>query len=267
MINILACPVCQEALCQRGRAYVCANHHSFDMSRKGYVNLLLSHQKETRDPGDSSLMVEARREFLNTGHYANLAAMLITIASDLDAGMLLDVGCGEGYFLHHLRTGLPSATLIGIDISRAAINAAASRDKTATFVVASSFHLPLMSKSVDCVTRVMAPSDDAEVGRVLRNHGHYVTVTPGPNHLYGLKKLIYTTTSKNAPKLSIPVGFEQVRQEKVYSELNLHGTEILSLLAMTPYYWSIDSAARTKVAHAAELFTPIDFDVTVLRKT
>ena len=113
----------------------------------------------------------------------------------------------------------------------------------------------------------MAPSDDAEVGRVLRNHGHYVTVTPGPNHLYGLKQLIYTNTSQNVPKLSIPDGFQLVRHEKVYSELNLLGTEITSLLAMTPYYWSIDSAARTKVAHATELITPIDFDVTVLRKT
>lgn len=265
-MGIFACPVCREGLLQLEKEWVCANHHSFDISRKGYVNLLLSHQKESKDPGDSSVMVEGRRKFLNTGHYADLAVMLTTVVSDLGSQIIIDMGCGEGYFLRYLSTHLPSATCIGVDISRTAINAAASRETKATFVVASSFHLPILPESVDCVLRIMAPSDDAEVRRVLNNHGHYVTVTPGPDHLYGLKQLIYANTTRNTTKFSTPAGFELVRQEKVYSLLKLTEVEIPSLLAMTPYYWSIDSATRAKVAHTSELSTPIDFDVTVLRK-
>lgn len=265
-MSILACPVCNESLTRNSREWVCANHHNFDISRKGYVNLLLSHQKESKDPGDSTIMVEGRKEFLNKGHYTPLAAKLATVVSDLDSEIILDIGCGEGYFLHQISTHLPSATLIGVDISRTAINAAASREKKATFIVASSFYLPIMPESVDCVLRVMAPSDDSEVKRVLHEHGHYVTVTPGPDHLFGLKGLIYATTNRNTPKFFTPEGFELVRQEKVYSVLDLKGDEISSLLAMTPYYWSVDSAARARVELTGELTTPIDFDVSVLKK-
>ena len=266
MMNILACPVCQEPLCRLEREWACSNQHSFDISRKGYVNLLLSHQKESKDPGDSAMMVEGRRDFLKTGHYARLAATLAKTLSDLSSGVILDVGCGEGYFLHYLRTRLPCTTLIGVDISRTAINAAVGRDKTATFIVASSYHLPILSEAVDCVLRIMAPSDDTEVTRVLKNNGQYITVTPGPDHLYGLKQLIYANTSKNTPKSPTPAGFKLVSQEKVYSLLDLTGAEIPSLLAMTPYYWSIDSATRARVAQTEKLSTPIDFDITVLMK-
>ncbi|MDP3488087.1 MAG: methyltransferase domain-containing protein [Bacillota bacterium] len=266
MMNILACPVCQDPLYLLEKKWACGNLHSFDISRTGYVHLLLSHQKESRDPGDSAMMVEGRREFLNAGHYANLAATLAAVLSDFRSEIILDVGCGEGYFLHYLRVRLPAATLIGVDISRTAINAAASREKSATFIVSSSFRLPILSDAVDCVLRIMAPSDDTEVTRVLKNNGQYITVTPGPDHLYGLKQLIYANTSKNTPKVSTPAGFELVRREKVYSILDLTGAEIPSLLAMTPYYWSIDGATRAKVAHTTKLSTPIDFDVSVLQK-
>ncbi|KAF0195153.1 MAG: 23S rRNA (guanine745-N1)-methyltransferase [Bacillota bacterium] len=236
MMSVLACPVCQAALGRLERAWVCGNRHSFDISRKGYVNLLLSHHKESKDPGDSAKMVEGRREFLNTGHYAKLAASLATVVSDLGAEIILDAGCGEGYFMRQLRTKLSGSAFIGIDISRHAIASAAKRDKASVWIVASTFRLPILSQSVDCLLRIMAPGSDDEAWRVLTPRGHYVVVTPGPDHLYGLKQLIYASTDKNVSKLPSPPGFAVLRCEQVRFDLHLQGEDILRLLTMTPYY-------------------------------
>src|ERR1035437_2058927 len=68
---ILLCPCCNEALLPDGRGLRCAQGHAFDRAREGYVNLL-----RTRDTGDAKVMLQARRQFLDQGHYAPLAEAL-----------------------------------------------------------------------------------------------------------------------------------------------------------------------------------------------
>ena len=41
-MSILICPVCGENLSKTEKSYTCTNRHSFDISKSGYVNLLLS---------------------------------------------------------------------------------------------------------------------------------------------------------------------------------------------------------------------------------
>ena len=59
----LTCPVCGEKtsspplLKYYGNALRCPKNHCFDISAKGYVNLLLSQHKNVKDPGDSKEMV------------------------------------------------------------------------------------------------------------------------------------------------------------------------------------------------------------------
>ncbi|MFC6671418.1 putative RNA methyltransferase [Marinobacterium aestuariivivens] len=69
MIGLL-CPVCREPLAQQARQLRCAGGHSFDQARQGYWNLLLVQRKRSKDPGDNAPMVQARRDFLDQGHYA-----------------------------------------------------------------------------------------------------------------------------------------------------------------------------------------------------
>ena len=40
----LICPICGMELNKDQRSYTCPNHHSFDMARQGYVNLLTVQQ-------------------------------------------------------------------------------------------------------------------------------------------------------------------------------------------------------------------------------
>ncbi|MGB1288757.1 MAG: putative RNA methyltransferase [Aggregatilineales bacterium] len=69
-ILILKCPVCDASLVRDEAQYGCENGHHFDVSKEGYINLLLSNQKKSKLPGDSAEMMQHRRQFLQTGHYA-----------------------------------------------------------------------------------------------------------------------------------------------------------------------------------------------------
>ena len=76
------------------------------MAKEGYVNLLPVQHKRSRDPGDSAEMMQARRAFLDAGHYQPLRdAIVAQLRERLDdkATAVLDIGCGEtlsaGHFL------------------------------------------------------------------------------------------------------------------------------------------------------------------------
>ena len=66
---MLICPICKEKLQIVNNSYKCINNHSFDISKSGYTNLLIS----KTNSGDNQEMVNARFVFLNKGYYKNLA--------------------------------------------------------------------------------------------------------------------------------------------------------------------------------------------------
>lgn len=74
--SLFQCPVCSKALVQGDKQYFCRSGHSFDIARKGYVNLLLPYHTGAGDPGDSKEMIENRREFLNKGYYEDFSNRL-----------------------------------------------------------------------------------------------------------------------------------------------------------------------------------------------
>lgn len=273
--SIWRCPVCSAELGQVGRTLVCSARHSFDLARSGYVNLLLPQQKGSKDPGDTAEMVHSRTQFLKHGHYQALSDLLNQLALGLGRReyVLLDAGCGEGYFLRRLaaalREQLPvdSIACFGVDISKAAAKQASQQSPGMQIAVASTFHLPVLSASTDLVLKVMAPGDPIEIRRVLRSGGHYLAVVPGPFHLQGLKQLIYQQTGPNDVDKAELSGFELLSEQTVRRDLHLTTSdEISHLLAMTPYYWNVDAAARQRVAACNDLHTPMQFAVRLYRK-
>ena len=97
-MNLLMCPVCREALTLNERTWRCANSHSYDVAKQGYVNLHVVQHKHSKNPGDTPESVQARRAFLSAGHYAPLQQAVINKVRELRIENLLDIGCGEGYY-------------------------------------------------------------------------------------------------------------------------------------------------------------------------
>ena len=73
------CPLCQQALLLDEKSYRCANNHSFDQAKQGYVNLLPVQFKHSKEPGDNKAMVQARRAFLDKGYYQPLLDSMLAL--------------------------------------------------------------------------------------------------------------------------------------------------------------------------------------------
>lgn len=125
-----SCPLCHQPLTQANNSFVCPGRHQFDVAKEGYVNLLPVQHKRSRDPGDSAEMMQARRAFLDAGHYQPLRDAIVNVLkekSNSEDAAILDIGCGEGYYTHAFADALAGCTTFGLDVSKVAIKAAARR--------------------------------------------------------------------------------------------------------------------------------------------
>ncbi len=270
-MSLYKCPVCDETLELLQRSWRCVNNHHFDIAREGYVNLLLAHQKKSKQAGDNKMMIQSRRQFLNHHYYDTLPEKLSTLLKvyfSTDTFSLLDIGCGEGYYSDFIQKNLPECLMWGVDISKPAIIAAAKRYPNISFSVASSYRLPVNDQAVDVVTKIYAPAESNEIFRVLKPNGLYISVTPGKSHLFGLKKLIYDTPKEHDEAESVPVGFERLDQAVLCDTIEIdNNQDIANLLAMTPYFWQLSESRHQEIAALTALNTEISFIINIYRKT
>ena len=249
------CPVCHDALVEEERTWRCTQGHSYDVAREGYVNLLITHQRRQREPGDSADMLRARRAFLDAGHYAPLKE---AVTSQLD-GTVLDVGCGEGYYTRDLPT-----TLWSVDIAKPAVRMAAKRRPQGHYAVASAYDLPIVDASVDVVVSVFAPLHSPEFERVLAPGGRVVVVAPGPKHLDGLKALLFDAPELHDDADPFAGGTTALRLDDTVAvtfDLDLEGEAIGDLLHMTPYSWYVAPERRLSVSSRSRLSSTADFRI------
>lgn len=265
-MNIYICPVCAEKqgadkaplLSPEGNSVKCPRGHSFDISAKGYLNLLLSQHKNVKDPGDSKEMVAARRDFLGSGAYRPLLHGLSQAALELCGGnsspIIADCGCGECYYTagiyDFLRANGKAPQICGIDISKNALAAAKPRIKERDIrnAVASVFRLPIQSGSVDMAAVIFAPFHTEELKRILKKDGTVVTAIPDERHLFGLKSLVYEKPYLNEVKPYDIEGFEFIGESRISYTLSIESQEHLNaLFMMTPYYYKTSPADSNKV--------------------
>ena len=127
VLSALRCPVCGAELradmMQGAGSLYCTGErrHSFDMARSGYVHLAPRHS----GGGDSKDAVRARTAFLSEGYYSVAAdALCELLGAHLPSGLVVDAGCGEGYYTNRVaREG--RYAVCGFDLSRDAVDAAA----------------------------------------------------------------------------------------------------------------------------------------------
>lgn len=263
------CPVCQQALTAAQKSWRCANNHGFDVAKSGYVNLLLPNQKGSQAPGDSDTMLKARKAFLTTGHFDPVVhglAEVICAAGQIwhecekspgevrSPQFLLDIGCGEGYYLDRLMLLLPDYfRFAGIDIAKEGLQLAARRNSKAQWVCASNARLPLAEQSVDVITRIFAPSTAAELQRVLKPGGLLVIASPGARHLFELRQALYENVTLHE-KVEPPKGFSLVAENESAFSLELdNSADIAHLLMMTPFFWRGKQAGRERLMELTRL--------------
>ena len=276
MESLFCCPLCGGQLTYDEQSCLCPEGHCFDRGAAGYTHLLPANKKHSKNPGDDKAMVAARSAFLEKGHYSPLREALCRmlldhLAPEAKAPVLLDSGCGEGWYTAGLYEALTRAGLsprvAGVDLSKFALKRAAKRLHEGEFAVASVYHLPLADQSIDVLTNVFSPLALEEFSRVLKPSGFFLYVVPSALHLWEMKELLYEHPYENAVKLDTYTGFSYQCSQEVRYALHLEDpADIMALFGMTPYAWKTPEKGVQRLRACSSLNTQIGFDIHLYRK-
>ncbi len=289
-VSLLACPVCLAPLGRAGRALGCAAGHSYDLARQGHVDLLPAGHGRSGITGDTAGMVEARRRFLDAGHYQPLTRAVVRTAAEClmaaagDEGrrpVALDAGCGDGSYLGAVARLLAAGggqgpgparppCLFGLDVSRPAVRLAAGRHKETLFFRGDVNHrICMVDNSVDVLLNVFAPRNAREFGRVVRRDGTLLVVVPGPGHLAQLRGrlplLDIPADKRDRTVADLAPEFRPAGEERVEHDLELDGDALTDLLRMTPSAWHLDDEHIADAAAMAPLRVTASFLLMVFR--
>ncbi len=270
MSSLFRCPICAEPLERVERTYQCPRRHCYDMAKEGYVNLLPANKKHAKDPGDDKEMAAARTRFLDGGHYAPLRDALCRQIVERKPEVLLDSGCGEGYYTAGVCAALRGTGIdtrcAGVDLSRSALKKAARRAPEAEFAVASVYHLPVADQTADVLLNCFSPLALEEFRRVLRPGGTYLYVVPGARHLWELKQVLYDAPYENAEEEISYEGFAYEGILPVEFAMELDHTALQDLFRMTPYYWKTPRSGSERLAALEHLTVTAAFRIHIFRR-
>ena len=229
----IICPKCKERLSKINNTYKCINNHSYDISKEGYVNLLIS----KTNAGDNDILIKARHNFLNNGYYEPLALKLKDIVPNI----------------------------IGCDISKDAIKLASKKNKDISFIVASNQFIPLANNSIDLILNIFAPYFDKEFNRLL-NNGYLIIVHTAEKHLWELKELIYEKPYLNKKEVFNLENFTLIKEENIYYTINIPKEDLYSLFTMTPYYYKTKKEDISKIDLVESLSMTINFTISIFKQ-
>ena len=264
------CPVCKKELIKQDKSLKCSSGHCFDISKKGTVCLIMSNKS---NHGDDKRMVAARKSFLDKGYYEPLHKAVRELVRKYAPNecTLLDCGCGECSYTADISRELCnngiSAEVIGIDVSKEAVNSGASRHAGIKLAVASVFDIPLADKTCDIVTALFSPFSGSEYLRVLKDGGIYITAFPLEEHLFELKQAVYDNPYKNNVSPLGVEGFELLESDECRFKAELSSNEdIISLFEMTPYCYKTSAKDRAKLDSISSLTVTAAFGIAAYRK-
>lgn len=272
-VSYFICPVCDCELTLNGKTYQCINNHCYDKAKSGYVNLYLSQTKKEKVHGDDRAMLLARRNFLDKEYYKPLLDKILDIIIKFlkHDGVILDAGCGEGWYTDHICRELKrknfNVSAIGIDISKNAVDLLAKRNKEIESAVASAYKMPIRSDSCDIVLSVFAPFCPEEIHRILKRGAVFIRVYPLEKHLFSLKKLIYEDVILNRLTDETIEGLDLFESHAVKDMIHLESnSDIVNLFMMTPYYYKTGRSDQEKITEIDRLSTEIEFGIDVYRR-
>lgn len=249
------------------KQWLCANGHSFDIARQGYVNLLPVQFKKSLNPGDTPEAVQARRDFLGAGYYQPLCDAIKIFVTTLGPQSIIDIGCGEGFYTSQLST--LAAQVIAVDIAKPAIQIAAKRDPSICWLVASAAKLPVQDASIDLACSFFSPLPVDEIQRILTAEGHLLMVTPAPEHLFEMRAALFDAVQLHEPEKFIQhvaPHFELVEQQQLDYPLQLAQVALRQLIAMTPYAWKAKAERRQQLESLPLFETRASFQVYLFKK-
>ena len=259
--KVLICPVCGDALQLGGpqvRSLVCSVGHSFDLAKQGYVNLYRG--KPINEYTKESF--QERQVILQRGMYAHLLEEICSfLRKTLESGMdsvekkvLVDAGCGEGYYTREIAQQFDHLQLYGTDLSRDSIQLAAGTANgmgagpaEIKWFVSDISKLPVADGSVDYVLDIFTSANYQEFQRVLGEEGYLIKIIPGEGHVKELREAakdqLYHKEYKERKGAAVfAEQFELVEQKIVSRTFSVSPEERDIFIRMTPLLFAVDKS-------------------------
>ena len=261
--SAFACPICQENLTLVEGSLKCDHRHSFDLAKFGYVNLAPQIKQSANYDKEN---FQNRQQILEAGFYqAILEGISDLLATKPSAKIVLDIGCGEGFYSRKLQEVHPEKTFYAFDISKDSVQIAAKSESNwaVNWFVGDLARLPIKDASMDILLDIFSPANYGEFRRVLSKDGILIKVIPTENHLKEIRQLVQDQlTKKDYSNQDIKDHFQE--------HFSIHSSQIASLtkpitaeqrqalLSMTPLLFhvnqsKIDWSQLTEITIEAEI--------------
>ena len=244
-----ACPICQEKLTLVESSLKCNNRHSFDLAKFGYVNLAPQIKQSANYDKEN---FQNRQQILEAGFYqAILDAVSDLLASSKTTKIILDIGCGEGFYSRKLQESHSDKTFYAFDISKDSVQIAAKSEPNwaVNWFVGDLARLPIKDGSMDILLDIFSPANYGEFRRVLSKDGILIKVIPTKNHLKELRQkvqdqLIKKDYSNQDIKNHFQEHFTILSSKTASLTKPITAEQLQALLSMTPLLFHVD---QTKI--------------------
>jgi len=180
------CPICGERLSLDGNSLICEQNHTFDISKKGFVDFILNNKQQKNYDLES---FENRHTILEHGMYDHIADKLVKLIVDLDIKNILDVGCGEGYYSKKI-SKLDNKNIFAFDISKDSIQLASKGvNLPIEWFIGDLARLPIQDGTIDGIIDIFSPANYNEFNRILSPSGYVLKVIPNEFHVQELREV------------------------------------------------------------------------------
>lgn len=186
------------------------------------------------------------------------------IASLMQNGNVLDVGCGEGSFLQQLNQINENPVSIGFDIAKEGIYLASNQPIEAFWCVADLTNLPFANESFDTILNIFSPSQYREFKRVMKPDGCVVKVVPQAGYLQELRAIYHPDGDTYSNEAVIQRFTEELSldyRERVTYDFEIPEENRLDLLEMSPLEWKVPADIKAKLAENPLKKITIDIEI------
>ena len=258
--DIYLCPKCATEAKIEGISLICVDNHRYDFSKKGHIHLI-NNYKPTKYNEE---LFEARSTVFNNGFYGNVLDALGSLIEKYARDRVLDIGCGEGYYIRKLKEKFPDKCFYGLDNSKDAIELAVKEDKKNPYMIANLSNLPLRDNSVSCILNILTPANYTEFFRVLGKDGYLIKVIPNAEYLKEIRAITAAKEYKNDDTISlIEENCEVVERVNVKETSVLDSYLAENFLKMTPLTFS-KQILESDIQKLKEI--TIDLEIIVCKK-
>ena len=209
----------------------------------------------------------SRSEFFAKGYYEHILNAIVKKVSEIKAAadgsepvtqlVLIDAGCGEGYYSSALAGRIEGLQIIAFDIAADAIVCAAKSKENVAWTIADVTNIPVKDGICDILLDVFTPASYKEFGRILKKGGYILKVIPGSNHLKELRKAARDQLkNKDYSGEDVSDYFEQhydiISRETLTNTMPIDQETLKTLTEMTPLLFDVD-VSRLDLSEISEI--------------